>query len=504
MIALYVAVARNTVERISMRFGRINHRNMFRLLIMTMVVSLVTLFIFGRQYSRLYMSTNYSIHPGHRTQGEVELDRREIGMKPLALPDVSTSKEQAIEVERNAPDGTVCVEKHRVAFPKLHKVGGNTIKEVLHHFGFKRRLSFLLPLPFNNSGLYPWNLKPEAYLPPQGGAYDILTYHTVYDSATFHQIMPEDTVYITIFREPLSHLKSTMNFYGLPERWGITGDTPVSTFLADPGKYDPKLNYYRKYPVAFSRNSMAIDLGFPLKYLKKVMPKDVNTPEQIKSLVDAYVSQIEKDFHLVMIMEHFDESMVLFRRMMCWDLQDILYFKENSQSYSYKHENIAPELVQSHRKWTPVDYGLYDHFNRTFYERISQQTPDFWDEVRHLKELNKQMHDHCDRGLGNPPLTVPATKWNKEFQIDDEFCLLATMNFNCYYALYAERNALDRKLAERPSLTPTTLPQKDLKNVENMWPLFRNYCVWCGRVKKYCRPQDYLMHLKYEGLIKVE
>ncbi|XP_035693727.1 galactose-3-O-sulfotransferase 3-like [Branchiostoma floridae] len=316
--------------------------------------------------------------------------------------------------------------------------------------------------------------------------------------------MPEDTVYLTIFREPLSHLKSTMNFYGLPEKWGITGDTPVSTFLADPGKYDPKLNYYRKYPVAFSRNSMAIDLGFPLKYLKKVMPKDTNPPEQIKSLVNAYVSQIEKDFHLVMIMEHFDESMVLFRRLMCWDLSDILYYKENSQSYSYKHEHIAPELVASHRKWTPVDYGLYDHFNRTFWQRVGQQTPDFWDEVRHLKDLNKQMHDQCDRGLGKPPLTVPASKWNQEFQIDDEFCLLATMNFNCYYALYAERNALDRKLAERPSLTPTKLSQKESENVENMWPLFRNYCVWCGRVKKYCRPQDYLMHLKYEGLIQFE
>lgn len=57
-------------------------------------------------------------------------------------------------------------------------------------------------------------------------------------------------------------------------------------------------------------NSMAFDLG-----LEKSSPK---------SAVEALIAKLEHWF--VMITEYMDHSLVLLRRRMCWDLDDVVYY----------------------------------------------------------------------------------------------------------------------------------------------------------------------------------
>ncbi|XP_066270853.1 galactosylceramide sulfotransferase-like, partial [Branchiostoma lanceolatum] len=51
-----------------------------------------------------------------------------------------------------------------------------------------------------------------------------------------------------------------------------------------------------------------------------------------------FLTDLEREFTTVMILEYFDESLVLLRRLMCWQIKDILYDKtpKKLQSYSYK------------------------------------------------------------------------------------------------------------------------------------------------------------------------
>ena len=64
-----------------------------------------------------------------------------------------------------------------------------------------------------------------------------------------------------------------------------------------------------------------------------------------------FISEVDKEFNLVMITEHFMESSVLLRRTMCWGLGDILFASINKRLYLQKGEPFHPELIKMHRKW---------------------------------------------------------------------------------------------------------------------------------------------------------
>ena len=43
--------------------------------------------------------------------------------------------------------------------------------------------------------------------------FDVAADHIVYNKKEFHQVMPEDTVYIASHRETVSHIKSMINYF---------------------------------------------------------------------------------------------------------------------------------------------------------------------------------------------------------------------------------------------------------------------------------------------------
>lgn len=42
-------------------------------------------------------------------------------------------------------------------------------------------------------------------------------------------------------------------------------------------------------------------------------------------------------------MEYFDESLVLLKRELCWDLDDVVYFKLNQRSLEYKQLELTTQ-----------------------------------------------------------------------------------------------------------------------------------------------------------------
>ncbi|XP_078679068.1 galactose-3-O-sulfotransferase 3-like [Branchiostoma floridae x Branchiostoma belcheri] len=427
-----------------------------------------------------------------------------------------------------------CKERKRVAFAKNHKVGGDTVKNILNRYGYVRNLNFLLPRSFVASLTYPYSLYSEFYMPaPPNKTFDMLVYHTVYNRTRFHEILPKNTVYLTIIREPLSHLKSIWNYYGLQNKFLIksTGEHAILTFLNNPGKYDKKCGHGRHVPYCLTQNSVAVDLGFPATNNKRVtLGCDADQRELI---TQKFLRKIHDDFHLVMIMEYFDESLVLLRRLMCWTLQDILYYKANVRHYTTKRAQIPPEVRQIHKEWSYVDYSLYHHFNRTFWRRVHSAGNDFWGEVRYFRRINRQMREFCDLVSRLNPcpvsqtLVVNDTRWSPGFTIDRDFCLLARRDLSCYYSLQTERaakalglnrsnlhlyggsgprNDLQRPVTISESLKRLnkTGSRKDENFHERVHKLrgqdvAGRHCLYCSLGS--CRALDYLTHFYKDGHI---
>jgi hypothetical protein len=45
----------------------------------------------------------------------------------------------------------------------------------------------------------------------------------------------------------------------------------------------------------------------------------------------SYLEKLDREFELVIILEHFTESAVLMRRLLGWTIKDILYLKKNEE-----------------------------------------------------------------------------------------------------------------------------------------------------------------------------
>eukprot|EP00058_Branchiostoma_floridae_P020835 XP_002606325.1 hypothetical protein BRAFLDRAFT_67567 [Branchiostoma floridae] len=284
-------------------------------------------------------------------------------------------------------------------------------------YAISHHLSVLMPTGGN---MLAWPFPPaeEDYVHTPDEQYDVLLSHMVYNKTWLRTKFPTNTAYISIIREPSSHLRSAMNFYRLPELLKIKSKNPVQTFLQEPWKYkDLSEAYFDFCNVTWdgTRNFLSFDLGYP------------TDGAEDNERARRYTGQLEVDFTTMLILENLDESLILLRRMMCWEVRDVLYdmTPKNSRNYSYKEYVPTAEELGNLRLWKAVDYLLYDTFNASLWRKIAAHGPDFHDELRYFKELNKRVSTYCDkRRKDGPDLTVAASKWNSEFQVDAYTCSL--------------------------------------------------------------------------------
>ncbi|XP_066300955.1 galactose-3-O-sulfotransferase 2-like [Branchiostoma lanceolatum] len=320
-----------------------------------------------------------------------------------------------------------------VVFLKVHKAASTTVASIFQRFGWKNNLTFVLPTHYRDYIGWPHHIKPQDILPSPTGGYNILCDHVVYDDRILRTLMPDDTVSVAILREPLSHLKSVFHWWHLEQKYNISshsGSDVVSSFLDNPVYYETRFssNVENLRPFVYTRNFQSYDFGFPIH---------LSDHDQV---VQKFLETVKTQFDLVMIMEYFDESLVLLKRLLCWDLADILYLGfQRSRSYSYKTAKISTETVEKHRQWSKVDYNMYDYFNESLWKMIQdEEQRGFHSEVRHFRSVLQEVKEYCSilpKGYIKSLKPVPkkmilASQWNDAISLDELFCLELRMGWD--------------------------------------------------------------------------
>jgi hypothetical protein len=167
-----------------------------------------------------------------------------------------------------------------------------------------------------------------------------------------------------------------VNYYNVLNLSGVPVDVPdrFSEYMTNIEKYEMayKLPMDKRYCVpdgfSMSKNLMSFNLGFPTGGFWSPTEDQSNNDE----LIASWISSLDSKFNLVLVVEYFVESIVLLRRLMCWTLPDVLFHSVNSLPYNYRSHS-DDRLVNIYRRWSRVDYVLYDHFNRTLWKRIAMQ-----------------------------------------------------------------------------------------------------------------------------------
>lgn len=275
----------------------------------------------------------------------------------------------------------MCRSVNDVLFLKTHKTGGSSVSNILFRFAKERGVTVALPRKQIYSFYWPWSFQENFADNIPGEKPNILCSHARYSQTTMQSFMPPGTKFITILRYPVSRFESAFLFEDLPAFLGIhvSGSTnPLQHFFEQFKKFQPDID--TMYTL---RNGMSFDLGLE--------PRDFEETEVIRN----FISSVEKDFELVLLMEYFDESLILLKQRFCWSLQDVLYLKHNSRLQSLKKHHIPKQFRSKFLEWNKADVFLYEHFNKTFWKEVNSQDEHFWYEVRLLKQKSLEMAEEC-------------------------------------------------------------------------------------------------------------
>ncbi|XP_026221064.1 galactose-3-O-sulfotransferase 2 isoform X2 [Anabas testudineus] len=287
-----------------------------------------------------------------------------------------------------------CNPKFHIVFLKTHKTASSTILNILYRYGESRKLTFALPLNKHSQLFYPFPFTSnfvEGVSSRSVKEFHIMCNHMRFRKFEVAKVMPKDSFYFSILRNPVAMMESIFIYYrSIPAFHKARSlddflDNGWSNYNASVGG-----NHY-------AHNILAFDFGFDNN-----VAADAEDLEERASMA---IAAIEQDFHLILISEYFDESMILLRHALCWSLKDVVSFKLNSRSEQTRHP-LLPNTAEKIKKWNALDWRIYLHFNTTFWHKVDTLIGQerMKTEVYELRELQGKLANTClkDGGAVHP------------------------------------------------------------------------------------------------------
>ncbi|KAM3655981.1 LOW QUALITY PROTEIN: galactose-3-O-sulfotransferase 4 [Ammospiza maritima maritima] len=325
-----------------------------------------------------------------------------------------------------------CRPRSHLVFLKTHKTGGSSVLNLLARFGEARRLRFALPRRYQFG--YPAAFRAERVrgFAPGAGSFDIICHHMRFNLSEVQRVMPNDSFYFSIVRDPALAAESAFSYFRAAAP-AFRSAPSLGAFLAAPWRYfraGLRGNHY-------ARNLQWFDFGLP----------EPAHPAQVPALL----AELGRVFPLVLLAERFDESLVLLRHRLCWPRDAVDLFPHNSRGSS---RNLSAEQLRRLRAWNSLDWALYSHFNRSFWreaERFGLER--LRSEAAELRRRRGALAGRCLRGGSPVPAAEIAERGLRPFQPPGAGAILG-------FALRPGLRGEERELCRR--LAMPELPYKDL------------------------------------------
>ncbi|KAH3891295.1 galactose-3-O-sulfotransferase 2-like isoform X1 [Dreissena polymorpha] len=299
-------------------------------------------------------------------------------------------------------------EVRHIGFLKVHKAASTTMQNMFFRFGMARNLSFVFTYHPNY-----FSREASRHLPvirPRfRNGYDILCNHAVFNISTFSRLLPSDTRYIAIVRDPLDLFISSVNFFSQKSQL-------IRYIGAVPGNKVQNLIRNHRYDMDFfsyTKNAMARDFGFPKS-------EDVD-------IVKNKIGELNNIFTVVLLVEHFDESLILMKRYLSWKVRDIIFIANNVRKQNgYSINDLSLLDVNTFRNRNKLDYVVYRFFFERFWRQFEAESNDIHMEVLNFKKILKEVSAFCNSDSieqnVDEPLHMLETRWNEQFNITYDDC----------------------------------------------------------------------------------
>ncbi|XP_067664161.1 galactosylceramide sulfotransferase-like, partial [Haliotis asinina] len=306
-----------------------------------------------------------------------------------------------------------CSKVTNLAFLKVHKCGGSTIANILQRFVIRNQLNVVLPnkdtwsYGFNHLG-HNQNFTMKSVIPiPRNETYNVICHHVEYNRTMFKKLLPKDAPFFAIVRDPEDRFVSAAFYYRLVHDLkrifkGMNRTDYIFTeWLKNPRKYTSAIE---------TNNHMAYDFGIPEMYFHN------------SSYVDEYIRSLDSDFDFVLLMDYFDESLMLLRRKLCWSMKDMVYLRSNSgkNKVDFAFSEDDRKLL---RKWQMADVAIFEHFRARFWRQVELEGRGLFQETAFFKQVLRRVRDYCKYGKSRwPSVDIASSSWSESFSVTVKDC----------------------------------------------------------------------------------
>jgi len=193
-----------------------------------------------------------------------------------------------------------------------------------------------------------------------------------------------DVVAFTVIRNPYSLFESYFSYRNKEKENGLDMKEFIQ-FLRknDPMKWNAEPSVTTdQIKLGLYGQSIAVNLGMSYDSL------------QDDKAIDNHIAKIEKEMDLVMITERMEESLVLFRNLMCWQMGDIVTFDKNvrrASSVATLDDDDKNEL----KKWLKADEKIYNHFYKIFEGKVAKYPGDIKREIQQRIDAREELRADC-------------------------------------------------------------------------------------------------------------
>ena len=196
----------------------------------------------------------------------------------------------------------------------------------------------------------PFQVSTVAVTPWHHLGYDILAHHTIWNQQEVQKIMPNDTVYISILRNPVDLFES---LYSYAELGKVYNKSLEEFALAD--KESGPLS--QRAFGHLGQNQMLYDFGMNISQFQNL------------KAINEKIHEIETKFDLIMIAERFDESMILLKHLLNWTTEDVNSLKQNARE-SGQRTKLSVKARNRLTDWLKGDQMLYNYFYEIFDNKV--------------------------------------------------------------------------------------------------------------------------------------
>ncbi|CAB1102036.1 unnamed protein product [Ectocarpus sp. CCAP 1310/34] len=288
-----------------------------------------------------------------------------------------------------------------LALFKTHKTGSTTLAILLHRYGRRHDLE-VAHFPGFGSTIPIEEAARQTGLADDGKRVDIMHYHIDTDTPRqerwgsakehYRDVMryPDDINFITILRDPRDWLLSFYSFFVEFE----TG-VPIDEFFRQDAPDEEVLERLR-------------DLG--------CKEFGVATETELEDFIDQEIPE----FKLVLVTERFDESLMVMRSLLGWDLVDMTYVSVNRSSgrkgkFGVSKERVPfdhlPEDVQEKiDELTTLDRRLYDAGVAAFEESLAPFTAQVDADLEGFRELQTVVNEYLRDNPSSPAQALYSYK----------------------------------------------------------------------------------------------